>query len=56
MNPMVRTAPLATPAEFLVIDVIAQHDPKPNPDLPGGRDSGFPDALLAQFSTDTART
>ena len=51
MNPRIRTVALATPAEFLVVDVIAQHDPEPNAELPGGRDAGFPHALLSEFST-----
>jgi hypothetical protein len=51
MNLMVRFAALATPAKFLVIDAIAQHDPEPNPELPGSGDSSFPYALLSEFST-----
>jgi hypothetical protein len=37
---------LSTTTELLVIDLVPQHDPQPNPEFPCGRDSGFPQTLL----------
>src|SRR5947208_8706335 len=46
-----RTPPLrlpcqATTAELRVIDLIAQHDPEANPELPRRRDAGFRESFL----------
>jgi len=35
-----------TAAELCVVDLIAQHDPEANPELPRRRDAGFRDSLL----------
>src|SRR5580693_9713248 len=41
---------LPTTTEFLVIDLIAQHDPQTNAQLAGCRHAGFPQPLLHQFA------
>src|SRR5262245_35705099 len=45
-----RLLPQSTAAELVVIDLIAQHDPQPNAEFPGHRDSGFTDPLLLELS------
>jgi hypothetical protein len=37
---------LSTTTELLVIDLVPQHDPQPNPEFPCGSDSGFSQTLL----------
>ena len=37
---------LSTTTELLIIDLIPQHDPQPNPEFSCGRDSRFSQALL----------
>src|SRR2546428_3302825 len=51
-----RTPPLrlprqATTAELGVVNLIAQHDPETNPQLPRRRDAGFREALLHDLPT-----
>ncbi len=41
---------LSATTEFLVIDLIAQHDPQTNAQLAGCRHAGFPQPLLHQFA------
>jgi hypothetical protein len=41
----------ATTAEFRVVDLIAQHDPETNPQLPCRRDVGLPESLLRHLSS-----
>jgi hypothetical protein len=41
---------LATATELLVIDLVAQHNVEPNPELASGRDSRFPQSLLCQLA------
>ena len=41
---------LPATTEFLVIDLIAQHDPQTNAQLAGCRHAGFPQPLLHQFA------
>jgi hypothetical protein len=45
-TPLLRLARQATTAEFRVVDVIAQHDPEPNPQRPRRRDVGLRESLL----------
>ncbi len=45
-TPPLRLPRLATTAELRVIDLIAQHDPEANPELPRRRDAGFRESLL----------
>ena len=45
-TPRLRLPRQATTAELRVIDLIAQHDPETNPELPRRRDAGFREALL----------
>ena len=41
---------LSTTTEFLVIDLIAQHDPQTNAQLAGRRHARFPQAFLHRFA------
>src|SRR5271170_2235485 len=41
---------LSTTTELLVINLISQHDPQPNPQFSRGGNSGFPQTLLHQFA------
>src|SRR5258708_19982699 len=45
-TPPLRLPRQATTAELRVIDLIAQHDPEPNPELPRRRDVGLRQSLL----------
>src|SRR5882672_5862322 len=45
-TPPLRLPRQATTAELRVIDLIAQHDPEANPQLPRCRDAGFRESLL----------
>src|SRR5262249_18726998 len=45
-TPRVRLPRQATTAEFRVVDLIAQHDPETNPQLPRRRDVGLRESLL----------
>src|SRR2546422_4751157 len=45
-TPRLRLPRQATTAELRVIDLIAQHDPEANPELPRRRDAGFRESLL----------
>src|SRR5439155_18114910 len=45
-TPRLRLPRQATTAELRVIDLIAQHDPETNPELPRRRDAGFRESLL----------
>jgi len=38
--------PLSTTTELLVINLIPQHDPQPNPQFSRGGNAGFPQTLL----------
>ena len=38
--------PLSTTTELVIINLIPQHDPQPNPQFSRGGDSGFPQTLL----------
>src|SRR6202030_2834539 len=42
--------PLSTTTELLVINLVPQHDPQPNPQFSRGGNSGFPQTLLHQFA------
>src|ERR1700685_2609318 len=41
---------LSTTTELLVINLVPQHDPQPNPEFPCGSDSGFSQSLLHSFA------
>src|SRR5580658_2548632 len=41
---------LSTTTEFLIIDLVPQHDPQPNPEFPCCSDSGFSQTLLDSFA------
>src|SRR5260370_33164040 len=41
---------LAAATELLVIDLVAQHNVEPNPELTSCRDSSFPQSLLCQLA------
>ena len=45
-TPLLRLPRQATTAELRVIDLIAQHDPEANPELPRRRDAGLCESLL----------
>ena len=45
-TPRLRLPRQPTTAELRVIDLIAQHDPEANPELPRRRDAGFRESLL----------
>src|SRR5712691_7132146 len=50
-TPRLRLPRQATTAEFRVVDLIAQHDPEPNPQLPRRRDVGLRESLLRHLSS-----
>ena len=50
-TPRLRLPRLATTAELRVIDLIAQHDPKTNPEFPRRRDVGLRESLLRHLSS-----
>jgi hypothetical protein len=54
-TPRLRLPRLATTAELRVIDLIAQHDPEANPELPRRRDAGLREALLHHLPSIEAR-
>ena len=39
------------PAELLVVDLIAEENPKPNAKLPRHGDAGFPESFLLEFAS-----
>lgn len=41
---------LAAATELLVIDLVAQHNPQPDPEFTSHRDSHFTEALLLQLA------
>jgi hypothetical protein len=41
---------VATAAELLVVNLVPQHDPEPNPQLPCRRHASFCDALLDELA------
>ena len=45
-TPLLRLPRQATTAELRVVDVIAQHDPEANPELPRRRDVGLRESFL----------
>src|SRR5712691_2216462 len=50
-TPPLRLPRQATTAEFRIVDLIAQHDPQPNPQLPRRRDVGLRESLLRQLAS-----
>src|SRR5712691_2380289 len=50
-TPRLRLPRQATTAELRVIDLIAQHDPEANPELPRRRNAGFREPFLHDFPT-----
>src|SRR5712692_1510668 len=50
-TPPLRLPRQATTAEFRVVDLIAQHDPETNPQLPRRRDVGLRESLLHDLPT-----